>query len=111
MIMNVWVSRQNAIKLEEKEKKEKEMRRQIIEEAEEYKIEFYRKRELNVENKKASNRENEKVNQFVMFSMYETKYLVFLPIFFFLLRLVDIYDSYRNVSVSCYFIPSLSCII
>ncbi|KAK4268621.1 hypothetical protein QN277_025244 [Acacia crassicarpa] len=53
--------RQNAIKLEEKEKKEKEMRRQIIEEAEEYKIEFYRKHELNVENKKASNRENEKL--------------------------------------------------
>ncbi|XP_028770475.1 clathrin light chain 2-like [Neltuma alba] len=53
--------RQNAIQLEEKEKKEKEMRRQIIEEAEAYKIEFYRKRELNVENKKASNREKEKL--------------------------------------------------
>ncbi|XP_054784297.1 clathrin light chain 2-like [Prosopis cineraria] len=53
--------RQNAIHLEEKEKEEKEMRRQIIEEAEEYKIEFYRKLELNVENKKASNREKEKL--------------------------------------------------
>ncbi|KAF7825553.1 clathrin light chain 1 [Senna tora] len=53
--------RQNAIQLEEKEKKEKEMRQQIIEEAEEYKIEFYRKRELNVENNKKSNREKEKL--------------------------------------------------
>jgi len=38
------------------------MRSQIIEEAQEYKVEFYRKREVNVENKKASNREREKVN-------------------------------------------------
>lgn len=51
--------RENAIRLEEKEKKEKEARLQIIEEAEEYKIEFYRKREANVENNKASNRERE----------------------------------------------------
>ncbi|XP_020991355.1 clathrin light chain 2 [Arachis duranensis] len=47
--------RQNAIRLEEKEKKEKEMRMQIIEEADEYKVEFYKKREVNVENKKAIN--------------------------------------------------------
>ncbi|KAJ1396152.1 Clathrin light chain [Sesbania bispinosa] len=53
--------RQNTIRLEEKEKKEKEMRLQIIEEADEYKIEFYRKREVNVENTKASNREREKL--------------------------------------------------
>lgn len=53
--------RQNAIRLEEKEKKEKEILQQIIEEAEEYKREFYRKRQLNVEKKKASNREKEKV--------------------------------------------------
>ncbi|MED6174024.1 Clathrin light chain 2 [Stylosanthes scabra] len=53
--------RQNAIRLEEKEKKEKEMRMQIIEEADEYKVEFYKKREVNVENKKASNREREKL--------------------------------------------------
>ncbi|KAH1162667.1 hypothetical protein GLYMA_01G115100v4 [Glycine max] len=52
---------QNAIQLEEKEKKEKEMRSQIIEEAEEYKIEFYRKREVNAEKNKASNREREKL--------------------------------------------------
>ncbi|XP_027336361.1 clathrin light chain 2 [Abrus precatorius] len=53
--------RQNAIRLEEKEKKEKEMRMQIIEEAKEYKIEFYKKREVNVENNKASNRERQKL--------------------------------------------------
>nr|KYP36240.1 hypothetical protein KK1_042660 [Cajanus cajan] len=46
--------RLNAIRLEEKEKKEKEMRFQIIEEAEEYKVEFYKKRDVNVENNKAS---------------------------------------------------------
>lgn len=53
--------RENAIRLEEKEKREKEARLQIIEEAEEYKIEFYRKRDINVENNKASNREREKL--------------------------------------------------
>lgn len=53
--------RQNAIRLEQKEKKEREMLREIIEEAEQYKIEFYRKRALAVENNKASNREKEKV--------------------------------------------------
>lgn len=37
------------------------MRSQIIEEAEEYKIEFYRKREVNAEKNKASNREREKL--------------------------------------------------
>ncbi|KAM5560392.1 clathrin light chain 3-like [Rosa sericea] len=53
--------RRNAIELEEKEKKEKEKLKQIIEEAEAYKVEFYRKRELNVEKKKESNREVERV--------------------------------------------------
>lgn len=53
--------RQNAIRLEEKEKKEKEMLNKIIEEAEEYKIEFYKKRQLAFENKKAANREKEKL--------------------------------------------------
>ncbi|KAL2337798.1 hypothetical protein Fmac_012244 [Flemingia macrophylla] len=53
--------RQNAIRLGEKEKTEKEMRLQIIEEANVYKVEFYNKRHLNVENNKASNREREKL--------------------------------------------------
>lgn len=60
--------RQNAIRLEEKEKREKEMLQEIIEEADQYKVEFYRKRALAIENKKASNREKEKV-RFAQFSV------------------------------------------
>lgn len=53
--------RKNAIRLEEKEKREKELLAQIIEEAEQYKIEFYQKRSISVENSKSSNREREKL--------------------------------------------------
>ncbi|XP_019162793.1 PREDICTED: clathrin light chain 1-like [Ipomoea nil] len=52
--------RQNAIRLEEKEKKEKETRNQIIEEGEEYKESFYEKRKLNIETNKTNNKEKEK---------------------------------------------------
>lgn len=55
--------RQNAIRLEEKENKEKETRNQIIEEGEEYKKGFYEKRKLNIETNKINNKEKEKVKQ------------------------------------------------
>ncbi|XWS74818.1 hypothetical protein CRYUN_Cryun01aG0030400 [Craigia yunnanensis] len=53
--------RENAIRLEEKEKREKELLSQIIEEADQYKVDFYRKREVTCENNKANNREREKI--------------------------------------------------
>ncbi|KAE8735149.1 Clathrin light chain 2 [Hibiscus syriacus] len=53
--------RENALRLEEKENREKELLSQIIEEADEFKVEFYKKRELTCENNKASNREREKI--------------------------------------------------
>ncbi|XP_068638436.1 clathrin light chain 2-like [Aristolochia californica] len=53
--------RLNAIQLEEKEKREKELLNQIIEEAEEYKIEFYNKRKVSCETNKVTNREKEKL--------------------------------------------------
>ncbi|XP_060202307.1 clathrin light chain 2-like [Lycium barbarum] len=53
--------RLNTIRLEEKEKREKEIVREIIEEAEEYKAEYYRKWKLRCENNIAANREKEKL--------------------------------------------------
>jgi len=54
-------SRLNALRLEEKEKEEKEMVQQILEAAEQYKAEFYSKRNVTIENNKKLNREKEKV--------------------------------------------------
>ncbi|XP_022747392.1 clathrin light chain 2-like [Durio zibethinus] len=53
--------RENAIRLEEKEKREKELLSQILDEADQYKVEFYKKREVTCENNKADNREREKI--------------------------------------------------
>ncbi|XP_071723387.1 clathrin light chain 1-like, partial [Rutidosis leptorrhynchoides] len=52
---------QNAAVLAEKEQKEKDMRTQIIIEAEEYIKSFYEKRQLTVETKRADNRDREKI--------------------------------------------------
>ncbi|KAL8228686.1 hypothetical protein R6Q57_013586 [Mikania cordata] len=53
--------RLNAIRLEEKEKKEKELRSQIIQEGEEYIRAFHEKRLKNMETNKLTNREGEKM--------------------------------------------------
>ncbi|KAK4403378.1 Clathrin light chain 2 [Sesamum angolense] len=59
--MSFISNRQNAIRLEEKEKREKELLSQIIIEADEYKVEFHRKQLTTVETNKVTNREKEKV--------------------------------------------------
>ncbi|XP_077238719.1 clathrin light chain 2-like [Tasmannia lanceolata] len=59
-ILREW-RRQNALQLEEKEKREKELLNQIIDEADEYKIDFYRRRQITCETNKSNNREKEKL--------------------------------------------------
>lgn len=63
-------ARLNAIRLEEKEKREKELLNQIIDEADEYKTEFYRKRQLACETNKANNRDKEKVASFSLYACF-----------------------------------------
>ncbi|KAL0338203.1 UNVERIFIED_CONTAM: Clathrin light chain 2 [Sesamum angustifolium] len=53
--------RSNAIRLEEKERREKEVLKEIIKEADEYKAEYYRKWKIRCENSRAVNREKEKL--------------------------------------------------
>lgn len=53
--------RLNALQLQEKEKREKELLSQIIDEADEYKIDFYRRRKITCETNKTTNREKEKL--------------------------------------------------
>jgi len=53
--------RQNAIRLEEKERSEKERLHQIMDEAEAFREEFYNKRKIICETNKSNNREKEKV--------------------------------------------------
>lgn len=53
--------RQNAILLEQKEKREKEILSQIIEEANEYKTAFHEKRKIKCQNNITNNREKEKL--------------------------------------------------
>ncbi|KAF3638837.1 Clathrin light chain 2 [Capsicum annuum] len=55
--------RLNAVRLEEKGQREKEIVREIIKEAEEYKAEYYRKWKLRCEDNIAANREKEKLSK------------------------------------------------
>lgn len=66
------------MRLEEKEKREKEILKQIIEEAEEYKDAFYKKRVVSCENKKLSNRESELVRVVMLYCSICFAYVVVL---------------------------------
>ncbi|XP_047969021.1 clathrin light chain 2-like [Salvia hispanica] len=53
--------RQNTARLEEKEKRERELLSRIIVEADDYKVEFHRKRQITSETNRLTNREKEQV--------------------------------------------------
>eukprot|EP01018_Ginkgo_biloba_P030686 Gb_32674 [translate_table: standard] len=59
-LLREW-RRQNAIRLEEKERGEKERLHEIMDEAEAFREEFYNKRKIHCETNKKNNREKEKV--------------------------------------------------
>ncbi|KAL9663072.1 hypothetical protein QQ045_027909 [Rhodiola kirilowii] len=58
-VLREW-RRLNAIRLAEKDKLEKEMRAEILVEADEYKADFYKRRHVTVDKNKVSNREKQK---------------------------------------------------
>jgi hypothetical protein len=60
VVLREW-RRENALRLEEKKKREKELLSQMVDEADGYKAEFYRKREITFENNKSANRDKEKM--------------------------------------------------
>lgn len=84
--VDIWdvsvVNRQNTIRLEEKERREKELLSQILVQADEYKVEFHRKRQASSETKRVTNREKEQVRTVVIYYnrivLYLMRSLVFM---------------------------------